>query len=131
LNPPPVRRLPLVIGGVGERRTLRIVARYADGWHAMFPDRPEELEPKVAALRRWCDELGRDPSSIEWGVGIEPDDIDRFLAQDAATYVEMGFSQFTLGFNGPAWTVAGGAPFLRWRDELNAKSATPELQRSA
>ncbi len=61
---------------------------------------------------------------IEWGVGVEPEDIERFLARDAAVYVEMGFSQFTLGFNGPSWPVDGGVPFLRWRDEQNAKIAT-------
>jgi probable F420-dependent oxidoreductase len=128
VNPPPVRRLPLLIAGVGERRTLRLVAEHADGWHATFPDRPEELEGKVAALRRWCDEVGRDPADIEWGVGVEPEDIERFLARDAAVYVEMGFTQFTLGFNGPTWHVDGGVPFLRWRDEVNARSglvATP------
>ena len=64
---------------------------------------------------------GRDPAEIEWGVGVEPEDIERFLARDAAVYVEMGFSQFTLGFNGPSWPVDGGVPFLRWRDEMNAR----------
>jgi alkanesulfonate monooxygenase SsuD/methylene tetrahydromethanopterin reductase-like flavin-dependent oxidoreductase (luciferase family) len=125
LNPPPVRRLPLLIAGTGERRTLKLVAQYADAWHAAFPDRPEELESAVAALRRWCDEVGRDPADIEWGVGVEPEDIERFLARDAAVYVEMGFSQFTLGFNGPSWPVDGGVPFLRWRDQQNARLLAP------
>jgi alkanesulfonate monooxygenase SsuD/methylene tetrahydromethanopterin reductase-like flavin-dependent oxidoreductase (luciferase family) len=120
LNPPPARRMPLLIAGTGERRTLRLVAQHADAWHAAFPDRPEELESAVAALRRWCDEAGRDPAAIEWSVGVEPGDIERFLARDAAVYVEMGFSQFTLGFNGPSWPVDGGVPFLRWRDQQNA-----------
>jgi probable F420-dependent oxidoreductase len=120
LNPPPVRRPPLLIAGTGERKTLRLVAEYADGWHATFPDRPEELESAAAALLRWCDDVGRDPADIEWGVGVEPEDIERFLARDAAVYVEMGFSQFTLGFNGPSWPVDGGVPFLRWRDQVNA-----------
>ncbi len=121
LNPPPLRRVPLLIAGVGERRTLRLVARYADGWHATFPDRPAELEPKVAALRRWCAEVGRDPAAIEWGVGVEPDDLERFLAEDGAAYVAMGFSQFTLGYNGPDWPVELGTGFLAWRDEMNAR----------
>ena len=121
LNPRPVREMPLLVAGIGERRTLRIVAESADGWHAMFPDRPEELEPKVAALRRWCDEIGRDPADIEWGVGVEPDDLERFLTHDSATYLAMGFSQFTLGFNGPSWPVDAGVPFLRWRDAENAR----------
>lgn len=120
LDPPPVRRVPLLIAGQGEKRTLRLVARYADGWHAAFPDRPEELVPKVAALRRWCDEIGRDPAEIEWGLGVEPEDIERFLAEDGATYVAMGFTQATLGFNGPEWPVDGGTGFLEWRDERNA-----------
>ena len=119
LNPPPVRRVPLLIAGVGERRTLRLVARYADGWHAMFPERPDELAPKVAALRRWCDEVGRDAAELEWGVGVEPDDIDRFVGEDAATYLEMGFTHFTLGFNGPSWQVDAGRVALEWRDRLN------------
>jgi alkanesulfonate monooxygenase SsuD/methylene tetrahydromethanopterin reductase-like flavin-dependent oxidoreductase (luciferase family) len=120
LNPPPVRRLPILIGGTGEKRTLRLVAEHADGWHAGFPDRPAELEPKVAALRRWCETVGREPAAIEWGVGVEPEDLERFLAEDADTYVEMGFSQFTLGFNGPAWSVDRGGSWLAWRDDRNA-----------
>jgi probable F420-dependent oxidoreductase len=119
LNPPPVRTPPILIGGTGVRKTLRLVAQYADGWHAMFPDRPDELQPAVDALRRHCAEVGRDPAEIEWGVGVEPDDVERFLAVDADTYVAMGFTQFTLGYNGPAWSVDGGVPFLRWRDGRN------------
>ena len=77
LNPPPVREVPLLIAGTGVRRTLRLVARYADSWHAAFPDRPAELEPVVAALRGHCAEVGRDPDEIEWGVGVEPDQLSR------------------------------------------------------
>ncbi len=119
LNPPPTRRIPLLIAGTGLRLTLREVAEHADGWHAAFPDRPEELEPAVAALRGYCAEIGRDPTEIEWGLGIEPEDIDRFLASDAETYLAMGFRQFTLGFNGPDWSVERGADFLAWRDKMN------------
>ena len=121
LNPAPVRPLPLLIAGVGERRTLRLVAEHADGWHAAFPSHPGELEPKVQALRAWGERVGRDPAAIEWGLGVEPDDLDRFLAQDVETYLDMGFTQFTLGFNGPAWTVEHGAAWLRWRDAVNAR----------
>jgi probable F420-dependent oxidoreductase len=124
LNPPPVRRPPLLIAGTGERRTLRLVAEHADAWHAGFPERPDELERKVTTLRRWCDEVGRDPSAIEWAVGVEPDDLGRFLDRDAATYLEMGFSQFTLGFGGPDWQVEDGVPFLRWRDGHNRRGAS-------
>ena len=110
LNPPPVRKLPILIAGTGERITLRLVAQHADGWHAAFPDRPAELEPKVAVLERWCAEIGRDPSEIERGLGVEPDDLERFLAEDADDYVALGFTQFTLGVNGPGM---GGWPGRR------------------
>ena len=125
LNPGPLRRMPILIAGQGEQRTLRLVARYADAWHAAFPDRPEELEPKIAALRRWCAEIGRDSGQIEWGVGVEPEDLDRFLERDADRYVALGFTQFTLGFNGPDWRVEDGAAWLAWRDERNAAASRP------
>ena len=67
----------------------------------------------MAALRRWCAEVGRDPAEIEWGVGVEPDDIDVSWAKTRRTYVEMGFSQFTLGFDGPTWDVDGGRALAR------------------
>jgi len=119
LNPPPLRRMPILVAGTGQRRTLRIVAEHADAWHASFPENPAELEPVIGALRRHCAEVGRDPADIEWSVGVEPDDLERFLAQDAQTYVRMGFTQFTLGFNGPGWSVDAGRPWLAWRDGMN------------
>ena len=128
LVPPPVRRVPLLIAGVGERRTLPLVARHADAWHAAFPSRPAELEPKVEALRRWCERFERDPAAIERAVGVEPDDLERFLAEDADMYLAMGFSQFTLGFIGPGWTVEAGHPWLSWRDERNAEASRTRLR---
>jgi probable F420-dependent oxidoreductase len=119
LDPPPVRRMPILVAGTGERKTLRLVAEHADGWHAAFPSAPAELEPAVEALRRWCDELGRDPAAIEWGLGVEPGDLDRFLAEDAPAHLAMGFTQFTLGFDGPAWDVDAGRRWLAWRDAVN------------
>jgi probable F420-dependent oxidoreductase len=121
LNPPPLRRPPILIGGGGLRKTLRMVAEHADSWHAGFPDDTAELEPKVSALLGWCDQLGRDPAEIEWGLGVEPEDLDRFLGDDVASYVEMGFTQFTLGFQGPDWDLGPGADWLAWRDRENLR----------
>ena len=118
LNPPPVRDMPILVAGVGEKITLRAVANHADRWHASFPQNPEDLEPKIAALNKWCDEIGRDANEIEWGVGVLPYDIERLLEQ-APTLVEMGFTEFTLGINGPDWDVTLGADWLAWRDEMN------------
>jgi probable F420-dependent oxidoreductase len=120
LQPPPLRRMPILIAGAGRQRTTRLVAQHADSWHAGFPEHPAELEPAIHALEGWCAQLDREPTSIEWGVGVEPDDLDRFLREDAETYLTMGFSQFTLGFNGPAWWVGAGADWLAWRDSCNS-----------
>ena len=50
---------------------------------------------------------------------MQPDDIDRFLHEDAERYLEIGFTQFTLGFGGPDWPVENGRRFLEWRDRMN------------
>jgi alkanesulfonate monooxygenase SsuD/methylene tetrahydromethanopterin reductase-like flavin-dependent oxidoreductase (luciferase family) len=71
LQPLPIqRRLPIMIGGSGERKTLRTVARYADMWNAMGSI--EKLRHKDEVLRRHCDEVGRDPDEIERTVGCKP-----------------------------------------------------------
>jgi len=57
-------RLPLMVGGEGERKTLRTVARYAQGWNA--GGSVEHLRHKVEVLRRHCDDVGRDPLEIEF-----------------------------------------------------------------
>jgi probable F420-dependent oxidoreductase len=117
LNPTPVRPIPILVGGVGERITLRLAAEHADVWHAMFPERPEELVPKVEALEQWCDSIGRDPGEIERAVGVEPYDLDRFLAEDADDYLAAGFTQFTLGVSGPNWELGDAIEaWLAWRN---------------
>jgi alkanesulfonate monooxygenase SsuD/methylene tetrahydromethanopterin reductase-like flavin-dependent oxidoreductase (luciferase family) len=111
--------MPILIAGVGLTLTLPIVARHADAWHAFFPDSLDEVVPAVDALIAHCRAIGRDPYEIEWSVGLQPDDIDRFLHEDAERYLEIGFTQFTLGFGGPDWPVENGRRFLEWRDRMN------------
>jgi alkanesulfonate monooxygenase SsuD/methylene tetrahydromethanopterin reductase-like flavin-dependent oxidoreductase (luciferase family) len=105
-----------LIGGTGPQRTLRLVAEHADVWHAMFPGDPGELDPAVAALRGWCERLGRDPAEIEWAVGIEPDALAHDLAHHAEDYVARGFRQITLGLNGPDYDLEPVRDWLAWRD---------------
>ena len=62
-------RIPLVIGGSGERKTLRIVAEHADIWNAF--GLPEELAHKDEVLRRHCEDVGRNPDEIERSVGCK------------------------------------------------------------
>jgi len=63
-NPKPLQpRLPLWIGGRGEKRTLRAAARYADGWNAPYIG-PDEWKRKSDILTQWCETEKRDPKTI-------------------------------------------------------------------
>ena len=69
-EPRPVQaRLPIWIGGGGERRTLRIAARYADGWNVPFMS-PETFGHKRRVLHDHCADAGRDPSEILCAVNV-------------------------------------------------------------
>jgi alkanesulfonate monooxygenase SsuD/methylene tetrahydromethanopterin reductase-like flavin-dependent oxidoreductase (luciferase family) len=64
LEPKPLQEhLPLAIGGTGERRTLRIVAKHADIWHCHLTT-PDEYRHKLDVLEHHCSEVGRDPAGI-------------------------------------------------------------------
>lgn len=62
-EPRPLARPGLWIGGMGERRLLRIVARHADGWNVPFIG-PEVFAAKNAVLTAWCEREGRDPAAV-------------------------------------------------------------------
>jgi alkanesulfonate monooxygenase SsuD/methylene tetrahydromethanopterin reductase-like flavin-dependent oxidoreductase (luciferase family) len=69
-NPRPLqRRLPLWIGGAGEKRTLRTAALFADGWNAPYLA-PAEWKQKNEVLERWCVELHRDDAKIARTVNV-------------------------------------------------------------
>ena len=71
-DPRPVQEhLPIVVGGGGEQKTLRTVARYADMWNIANVD-PETAAHKADVLRRHCDEIGRDPAEIEMSISLGP-----------------------------------------------------------
>ncbi len=63
------KRLPIMIGGSGEKKTLRSVAKYADMWNAMGP--LDVMAHKVDVLKRHCDEVGRDVNEIEFTLGVK------------------------------------------------------------
>jgi probable F420-dependent oxidoreductase len=112
LNPAPTRRLPILIGGGGERKTLRMVAEHADVWHS-FGDL-ETFKRKSAVLEKWCAEVGRDPQAIERSIGIGLGRIDR-----ADAYVAAGVTEFTLGLSGPDYDLASVPDWIAWRDDHN------------
>jgi probable F420-dependent oxidoreductase len=116
LNPPPVRDIPILIGGGGEKVTLRIVAEHADIWHGFLDSKnPHQFAHKNRVLDDWCAKVDRDPATIERSVGVDPKRIDL-----AVKLKDAGAQQVTLGFNGPDFDMPVVAEWLAWRDQLNA-----------
>lgn len=91
-SPPPVQRPhpPILVGGGGERKTLRLVARYADASNLIASSR-EEVAHKLAVLDQHCAAEDRDPGTIERTLLVVPDpfaDLEAFL-DDLAAYADM------------------------------------------
>jgi probable F420-dependent oxidoreductase len=113
LNPPPVRKIPIMVGGGGEKKTLRYTARHADIWHGF--GNAETLRHKSRVLDDWCADIGRDPAEIERSVGARPSGVDKADDLHAA-----GATLFTLGIDGTSNYDMGAVPdWLAWRDERN------------
>jgi alkanesulfonate monooxygenase SsuD/methylene tetrahydromethanopterin reductase-like flavin-dependent oxidoreductase (luciferase family) len=69
-EPRPVQaELPIWVGGQGERRTLRIAARWADGWNVPFVA-PETFAHKRNVLHDHCADVGRDPAELRTAVNV-------------------------------------------------------------
>jgi probable F420-dependent oxidoreductase len=83
LEPRPMGRLPILIGGSGEKVTLRLVAEHADAWNSFGP--PANYAHKNRVLDEWCERLGRSPRQIERTVAINPSEVD-----DWAAYLDAG-----------------------------------------
>jgi alkanesulfonate monooxygenase SsuD/methylene tetrahydromethanopterin reductase-like flavin-dependent oxidoreductase (luciferase family) len=86
--------IPLLIGGGGEKVTLRIVAERADLWNTFGS--PELFAQKNAVLDEWCAKVGRDPGEIERTTMIGPDEVDGVDA-----YLEAGATHIILGWDAP------------------------------
>ena len=87
-SPRPIQqpRPPILIGGSGERKTLRLVAQYADACNLLAAAGPAEVAHKLEVLTRHCDAEGRDPATIEKTmlVMVDPlNDVDGFVASMA------------------------------------------------
>jgi F420-dependent oxidoreductase-like protein len=92
--PQPVHgRVPILIGGGGERKTLRLVAQYADACN-LFAGDLDQVRHKLDVLRRHCDALGRDYDAIEKTILTWTDpgqDLDGFLREMEA-YAALGIT---------------------------------------
>jgi F420-dependent oxidoreductase-like protein len=109
--PPPVQSPPpIMIGGSGERKSLRMVADYADACN-IFGGPPDVVRHKLEVLRGHCDAAGRDYDAIEKTMiaqGDPTEDPDGFVAS-MEPYAALGISMITMtpvGDDPAAWTAA-------------------------
>ena len=110
LNPPPLGNMPIMIGGSGEKVTLRLVAQHADSWNTFGP--PENFARLSGILDDWCAKVGRDPSEIERTVAIQADDVD-----DIERYTDVGADHVILMSGGP-FDLAPLQTLIDQRDSL-------------
>jgi alkanesulfonate monooxygenase SsuD/methylene tetrahydromethanopterin reductase-like flavin-dependent oxidoreductase (luciferase family) len=101
-EPKPLQRPrpPIVIGGKGEKRTLRIAAQWADEWN--FPGgEPGELEYLIGVLRQHCADVGRDPAEISISVKAEADIDPGAFAELTGAYRAAGAQHIIAHFPAP------------------------------
>jgi probable F420-dependent oxidoreductase len=110
--PLPVRSsIPILIGGDGERVTLRLTAQYADMWNSGAE--PADYKRKSAVLDTWCEKVGRQPGSIERTLAIygepSPATYDEYLAAGV---------QHIILIVGAPWDLEPLEQLVKWRDSL-------------
>lgn len=113
LNPAPVRDIPILIGGQGERKTLRLVAQYADIWHG-FTD-AETYPGKAEVLAGHCAATGRDPSTVERSSGVGGKTAEEVVA-NAEALACLGVTLMTVGSNGPDYDLGPAQALIEWRN---------------
>jgi probable F420-dependent oxidoreductase len=119
LNPGPVNgHIPLMIGGSGEKVTLRLVAQYADIWNGVWTGRSDRAEARRLSrvLDDWCAKVGRDPKEIERSMLLRtPEQVAQ-----ADDYIDAGITHLIVGASGPDWNLDQLQQLIDWRDRRNA-----------
>ncbi|HEV8565466.1 MAG TPA: TIGR03560 family F420-dependent LLM class oxidoreductase [Actinoplanes sp.] len=108
-SPGPVQRPhpPILVGGTGERRTLRLVAQYADACNLFdIPDGGQTIRHKLDVLARHCSDVGRPYEAIEKVLGsrLEAGESSESFARRCVAAAELGIDHVTLIVAGP-WTT--------------------------
>ncbi len=112
--PPPVRNpIPIMIGGGGEKVTLKLTAQHADLWNGFGP--PETFAHKCRVLDDWCAQVGRDPAAVERTVSLARDDD---IPGNLDAYAEAGATHFIMMSKAPPDYQKLEA-LLAWRDRAN------------
>lgn len=117
LHPQPVRNpMPIMIGGGGEKLTLRMTAQHAHLWN--YFGTPAEMAHKMAVLDKWCAEVGRNPAEIERSILIMSPEA---LAQ-LDDYYAVGIRHFICGMGHP-FSFDHAKRLLEWRASRTSAAA--------
>ena len=115
-EPKPLRSaVPLLIGGDGEKVTLRIVAQHADAWNGFGP--PEAWARRNQLLDDWCAKVGRDARQIERTAYVGAWDLDRL-----DEYLAAGATHLIYGLGAP-FRISPIERLLTWRAQLRTSDA--------
>lgn len=109
LDPLPTGEMPILIGGGGEKVTLRIASQYADIWHGFGS--PETFIHKSGVLDGWCDKIERNRSDVERSVGVDTKYLERL-----DEYAAAGAQEITFGLSGPDYDMGLVREAIAWRD---------------
>ena len=110
LGPKPLRDpVPIIIGGGGEKMTLKMVAEHATMWN--YFGTPEQMAHKISVLKKWCDEIGRDHNEIEKTVLLP----DPSLISKLDDYVNVGVTHFIIGLGTP-FEFGQAQQLLDWKN---------------
>ena len=101
-----------MIGGKGEQKTLRLVARHADIWHSFVP--ADGLAHKLDVIERWAQKEGRDVADL-----VVSNELHRRDERDADALYAAGVRLFTLAMAGPDYDYDVVTRWLAWRDAKN------------
>ncbi|HEY4456855.1 MAG TPA: LLM class F420-dependent oxidoreductase, partial [Pseudonocardiaceae bacterium] len=101
---------PVLIGGGGEKRTLRLVAQHATMWHWFSSG--EEFARKKQVLEQHCADVGRDPAEIELSVAARGNP-----EVNGPALLEQGSTLFTVGISGPDFDLSTARAWVDWRNK--------------
>ena len=130
-EPLPIQQhLPLMIGGSGEKKTLRTIAKYADMWNGMGT--PETMRHKMEVLLGHCADVNRDPNSIVKTTALKPVIRDSVAEAEKVWHAQMAHNKTALSdvaddetfVNGPSELVA---EYLIARKEIGFTEAIAEM----
>jgi len=113
LSPKPLRDpVPILIGGGGEKMTLKMVAEHATMWN--YFGTAEQMAHKISVLNKWCDEIGRNPDEIEKSILL----LEPSLLSKLDEFLEVGVTHFIMGLGTP-FDFSHFETLLAWQASKN------------